>query len=165
MKSLPFYLLLITCTFLHSASAQDISQEPSRFSLGLQSSNIVWGASGQYFLSETLTPQITVGFSANLTALSGRLMYRFERNKTHDLYGYGGVSYWSYSFNNSLIDDESAVGFGGGGGVEFSWGSLLGLEDFPPLYGNLEAGLTLASFDTYAGFSSFTLGGGLHYRF
>ncbi|WP_420456583.1 hypothetical protein [Rubrivirga sp.] len=131
----------------------------TRYGIGLGGTWRVQGISGTYDLSETLTAEAIVGVLGRLTSLGARAWYRFDRSDDYDLYAYGGASFYRYS-----VFSETAVGIGGGAGVQADLRKLLGNEDLPPIYLSADAGLTYASFNTY-GFSAFTAGSGIHYRF
>jgi len=130
------------------------------YAVGTQWSAPAYGVSGKFDLSKKVTGQAVLGFFGTVSQFSGRILYRFQKNNAYDIYGYGSVGSWNYSFGGS------AVGFGGGVGLEYSWPKLLDNADVPPLFGNLELGfVTLGTeFEGY-NFSSFGFGIGIHYRF
>lgn len=139
-------------------------QETPRWGIGFQSSFPAYGLSGVYDLNEEVTLQAVLGAFGTFTTLSARGLYRFQREGTHDLYGFGSAGLWRWS---ALGFSESSLGVGGGAGVELDWRRILVDEAaFPPIFTSIDVGLTFASFsDEAPGFSVLTLGVGLHYRF
>lgn len=164
--ALPVLTLVAVATLLAvPATAQAQDGESSGFSLGFQSSWPSYGLSGRVALNERATLQGVLGALGTVTNLSGRLLYDFQQEEKYDFYGHGSVGVWRWS-GGSGFGSESSVGFGGGVGVEFDLGELFAPDDddFPPLFWNIEIGAVIANFDHY-NFSSFALGGGIHWAF
>ena len=141
------------------APAVEIEEADTRYGIGLGGTWRVQGISGTYDLTDTITAEAILGVLGNLTSVGARAWYRFDKLEAYDLYAYGGASFYRYS-----VFSETALGLGGGAGVQASLPKLLNNPDFPPIYISADAGLTYASFNTY-GFSAFTAGSGIHYRF
>lgn len=168
MRVLRSTLAVATVLVLMAAplAAQDSSSssEPPprpRLGVGFQSSWPAYGISGIYDLSPTASAQAVMGFLGGWTTLSGRGLYRFAQRPFLDPYGFGMVGMWRY---DSGLADATAVSFGGGGGVDFD---LRGLApDLPPLYFNMELGLSVMNLEL-AGYTGawMAFGAGLHYRF
>lgn len=145
------------------ALAQEGTDSP--FSLGFQSSWPSYGISGRYEVNEKAMIQGVIGALGTVTNFSGRLLYDFQQKEQYDVYAHGTVGVWQWG-GNVFFESQTSVGFGGGVGVEFDLQELFSPddEDFPPLYWNIEIGAIIANFDNY-NFSSFALGGGLHWAF
>lgn len=128
--------------------------------VGFQSSWPAYGLSGIYDVNPTVSAQAVVGFLGGWTTLSGRGLYRFSQRPFIDPYGYGSLGMWRY---DSGFANASAVSFGGGGGVDFDLRMLV--PDFPPLYMNVEFGLSVMNMEL-AGYTGawMSFGAGLHYR-
>jgi len=151
--------------FVSAQEAEDA--DDSRFSVGFQSSWPSYGLSVRYDLSDKLQAQGVLGALGTLTNFSGRLNYAFQDKEKFDIYGYGSVGFWRYSYDFlGAGASETSIGAGGGAGLEFDLQELIAPEDgdFPSLYASLELGLTLASFDFY-NWSAFGIGAGFHYHF
>lgn len=148
-------LLLPTSLRAQDSDVPEIAGE-SRFGVGFQSSFPVWGVSGLYDMSPTVTLQGIVGAFGRINAFGARGLYRFERSEAWDAYGYGTAGLWTCS----LCD--GTPGFGGGAGIELKWPELVE-DDFPPIYSTFDIGVVVA--DVGVPFSGFVFGTGLHYRF
>ncbi len=124
--------------------------------LGVQSN----GLSAKYDLSEKMTAQAILGFWGDVSSYTAKLNYKFKKGDHYDLYGYGdaGMLVWD---GNYYQKSESTATFGGGIGGE------LDLRKFDPefiaLFVNVEAGLSMASFENYS-YSAFGWGLGIHYK-
>lgn len=156
-------------TALVAASAFAMSAAPAsaQYSVGFQSSWPSYGVSVRYDLSDRVQAQGVVGALGEVTNFSGRLNYDLKDEEKYDIYGYGSVGLWRYSFSLfGVSESETSIGIGGGAGLEFDLQEVFAPDedDFPPLFWSIEMGLTMASFDAY-NWSTFSLGGGLHYRF
>ncbi len=138
-----------------------VGVQGGRYGVGFASSWPAYGVSGTLQISETLTAEAVLGFLGAVSNFSGRAWYRFKRDPSYDLYGYGGAGVYRYGYFGGT---ENVLGLGGGVGVEAGLQSLLDDEDLPPIFLNAEFGLAYANFDFY-NFSSFTFGSGIHYRF
>jgi len=135
----------------------------SRWGVGFQSSFPAYGLSAVYDLSEPITLQGVLGAFGVLNTFSARVLYRFQRERAYDLYGFGTAGIWRYS---TSLYNETPVGVGGGAGIELDWRSLFSPDDgsFPPLFSSIDLGFTAVSFDHY-NFNGLSIGAGLHYRF
>lgn len=146
-----------------------VGVQGGRYGIGLASSWPAYGISGTIQVSETLTGEAVLGFFGTVSNFGGRIWYRFNRNETYDIYAYGGLGVYRYTgFDSILLDlnrTESVLGIGLGAGVEAGLPKLFDDEDLPPIFLNAELGLALASFEYYTGFSTLSLGFGVHYRF
>lgn len=134
----------------------------SPFSIGLQSSWPAYGVSGKMDLSPSTQVQVVLGALGNVTTVSGRAYRFFDRQPKVSWYGFGTLGLWRWS---DVFYSESAVGFGGGAGVELDWREILDSPDFPRLASTVDLGLTMASFDTYENWSLLSFGVGFHYHF
>ncbi len=145
------------------ASAQD-GESNSPFGIGFQSSWPSYGISGLYDMSEQITLQAIIGALGTVTNFGGRALYRFQMEDKYDLFGFGAVGALRYSVPGF---SESAIGFGGGAGVELDWQRILTPEDnsFPPLFSTIDIGFMANTFDTYGSYSALSMGGSIHYRF
>ncbi len=139
----------------------DIGSPPPRFGLGVQNTFPSNGISGVMRLDGDISLQGIIDPFGILKTYSGRLLYGFNKEKEYELYVYGSVGAWSYSAFNIT---ETALGFGGGVGIEWDWRNFR--KTLPPIYWNAELGLGFAGFDV-VGYSANTLwiGLGAHYRF
>jgi hypothetical protein len=171
--------LLVLAVCIPAAAAQDSASsshssaappaERSRVSedrpygVGVNGTILTWGVSGMADVTPRVSVQASVGALGTVTALGGALLYRFNQQDSYDLFGYGGASYLRVD-DLGFGDPASAVGIGGGVGIEWDWGRLFRSESFPPLHGTAQIGFT-----TYTtaglGLSYFAAGGGLYYRF
>ena len=146
-----------------------VGVQGGRYGVGLGSSWPAYGLSGTIQISETITGEAILGFFGDVTNFGGRIWYRFNRNAKYDIYGYGGVGVYRYKgFDSILLDigvSEGVLGLGFGAGVEAGLAKLFDDEDFPPIFVSAELGIALASFEYYGGFSTISLGFGIHYRF
>ena len=140
----------------------DSSMPPYGF--GAQYAAPAFGLSGMYDFTDKISGQAVLGFFGGLQSYSGRVLYRFKKEKAYDVYGFGTVGVWQYSGPGT---SSSTTGFGAGVGLEYSWRKVLGSSDLPPLFGNIELGFVSLSGDLtgYDNFSSFVYGFGIHYRF
>jgi hypothetical protein len=129
--------------------------------VGFQSTWPAYGLSGIYDVNPQVSAQAVVGFLGSWTTLSGRALYRFAQQPSFDPYGYGMVGLWRYS---SGFANASAASFGGGAGIDFDL-RRVGPE-LPPLYLNMELGLSVVNLDL-AGYTGAVMafGAGFHYRF
>lgn len=139
-----------------SDTQQTEVRERPKYGIGLQWAAPAFGVSGMYNFTNRITGQAVLGFIGGLQTYAARGLYRFKRQKTLSLYGYGTLGAWRYS---GALTSSSALGFGGGVGVEYGWGQL---------YGNLEMGYVglsgeLAGYNDSS--SSVTYGIGIHYKF
>jgi len=162
-------LALIALLFFLSlapATAQDSTAAAGRYSIGLQSSWPTYGLSLQYHLNPKVTAEAVLGRSGTLTNVGGRVLYRYRRSDTNDVYGYGGVGLWRYSYSLAELN-ETAVGGSVGIGAEAFLEQILGAEGEPflPITLSAEIGLAFVQFENYNGFSALSYGGGVHYRF
>jgi hypothetical protein len=146
------------------ADGETVGVQGGRFGIGFASSHPAYGISGTLQMSETLTAQAILGVFSFWNVISGRIWFRFNRNETYDIYGYGAagiIGYRGYSDSNLLI--------GFGGGVEVSAPALFEDEDFPPIFANAEIGFNIGCntnrFNAYSGCSGLSFGTGIHYRF
>jgi hypothetical protein len=132
-----------------------------KIGVGFQSSWPAYGVSGIYDVNPTLSAQAVLGFLGGWTTVSGRGLYRVAQRPYIDPYGYGMVGMWRY---DSGFTDASAFSFGGGGGVDFDLRKLA--PDLPPLYFNMELGLSIVNLEL-AGYTGalMAFGAGFHYRF
>jgi hypothetical protein len=144
------------------------AQEESRFGIGFQRSWPAYGISGLYDVNDRITAQAVVGAFGTLSTLSGRVLYNFQKEEKHALYGYGTSGVWRHSFRSvGFSDSETSFGAGGGAGVELNWRNIVDDSPdstFPRLFSSLDIGFVTARFDWYD-FSGITIGGGIHYRF
>lgn len=155
----------LVTVFSVAAAAQQadlpVQLERPKLGVGFQSTWPAYGVSGIYDMNPTMSAQAVLGFLGGWTTLSGRGLYRFTQHPMVDPYGYGMVGMWRY---DSGFSDASAVSFGGGGGVDLDLRKLA--PDFPPLYFNMELGLSMVNLDL-AGYTGamMAFGAGVHYRF
>ena len=150
---------LVTTTLL-IISTQSTLNAKETIGIGFQSSGFSSnGLSVKVDLTDKYAIQGIGGFFGDVTNYSIRGLYTFQDKKNYDLYGYGSVGMWKW---NDAFFDESVVGYGAGGGVEYD---LRGLSaDFIPLFVNFELGMDFVNFDHYS-YGGFTTGLGLHYKF
>lgn len=155
--------LLLAATPIAAQEAPAQVDRNSRFAVGFQSSFPAYGLSGILNLREELAVQGVIGAFGTISTFSGRGIYRFQRERTYNMYGFGTAGMWRWSVPGV---SESSLGVGGGGGLELDWHSILssGESAFPPLVSSIDIGFTLANFDNY-NFNALTVGAGLHYRF
>jgi hypothetical protein len=161
MKSVAVAALAIGLAAGGASAQSNAADTESKFGIGLQSAWPSYGISGLYDMSETVTLQAVIGALGTVTNFGGRAMYRFQTAPKYDLFAFGTVGLWRVAGSY----DESVVGAGGGAGIELDWASIFDDGEFPPLYSTIDIGFVAASWDAYAGWSGFTMGGSLHYRF
>ncbi len=137
-----------------------VHHESTRYGVGFQSTWPAWGISGMIDLNETLSAQAILGFFGNFNTVSGRGLYRFRQEDYWDLYGYGMIGYWRY--NTRFITAENRLGVGAGAGIQYDWRTFD--PNLPPIFWNLELGVSFVNFDAY-NFNMITFGTGVHYRF
>jgi hypothetical protein len=166
MRVVPSAVVAVALTFASTGAvaAQPAPEEAPprpRVGVGFQSSWPAYGLSGMYDLNPTVSGQAVVGFLGGWTTVSGRGLFRFSQRPYFDPYGYGMVGMWRY---DSGFADASAVSFGGGGGIDIDFRRFA--PDLPPLYFNMELGLSVVNLDL-AGYTGawMAFGAGLHYRF
>jgi hypothetical protein len=142
-------------------SATPEPQPRPKLGVGFQSSWPAYGISGIYDVNPQVSGQAVLGFLGGWTTVSGRGLYRFAQRPFLDPYGFGSVGMWRY---DSGFADASAVSFGGGGGIDFDLRRLG--PDIPPLYLNMELGLSIMNMEL-AGYTGawMAFGAGMHYRF
>ena len=156
-------LLLAALASPGGVSAQ-AGESDSRFGIGFQSSWPSYGVSGLYDMSDRVTLQAIVGALGTVTNLGGRALYRFQLEDKYDLFGFGAVGALRYSVTGF---SESAIGFGGGAGIELDWQAIISPDDdsFPPLYSTIDLGFMGNTFETYGDYSALSMGASIHYRF
>lgn len=162
-------LFLVSICLIPSALAQPEAADDSasrvaaehKYGVGLSGSILSYGVSGIADLTPKVSVQASIGALGAFTALGGTAWYRFNQHDSYDLFGFAGASYVGL---DTGLGSSSAIGFGGGAGIEWDWGELFNAEDFPPLFGNATIGLYRYSEDL-ANLSFFYGGGGLYYRF
>ena len=112
-------------------------------------------------VTDEITVQAIIGFFGNLKTYAGRALYKFQKEEYWDLYGYGMVGAWNYSFST---ESETVLGLGLGAGIQYDWRTFN--SELPPIFFNLELGLGFVDFkDIDYNFSTFMIGAGVHYRF
>ncbi len=145
----------------------------TKFGVGFQSTFPVWGISGMMDMNEKISLQGILGLLGGLKMCSGKGIYRFRREPYWNTYGYGMIGAWWYSYRELegwtwKEKTETALGLGGGVGIEYNWQALWG-PDLPPIWWNLEVGLGVLKFELgWLGrldYSGLWLGCGGHYRF
>lgn len=168
MKNLKLYtflmiLLGIMLIPVQTATAQEAleAEAPRRVDLpigiGFQSMIPAFGISGMYDITPKVTGQAVLGFFGGVQTYAGRVLYHFSQHNSYNLFGFGGVGAWRYA-------GVSAVGLGGGGGIELNWARLFDAPTFPPIFSNLEIGFFYFN-EELASVSALSIGGGIHYRF
>ena len=178
ISSLSGAMVLLLCFGSSAAFAEEgteTGQEgaETRFGVGFQSSWPAWGLSGMVDVNDRIAVQGIVGFIGDLKTYAGRGIFRFRREDKWNAYGYAMVGAWSYtgakiSVVYPYIEEttETAMGFGGGIGIEYDWRNWMTVSDLPSIMWNFEIGLANVNFDEVDyNFSSFTFGVGAHYRF
>ena len=136
--------------------------ETSRpFGVGLGGSWLAYGLSGTYDVNDRVTAEAILGVLGALSSVGGRGWYRFNQQEAYDLFAFAGASMYRYGIGGF---SETSFGASGGVGIQAGLRELFDNEDFPPIYVSADVGLGFASFDVY-GFSAFTAGSGIHYRF
>jgi hypothetical protein len=149
----------ICLLFLTSLATSSISADQGDVYLGLQFP----GISLKYDMTDTLNVQGMAGVYGDLSMYTARTNYKFKREKSYDLYGYGEAGLIQWDGGGSLFASESVPTFGAGAGIEWSLSKVLGND--LPLFISLEAGYAVASFENYGTYSGLDFGGGIHYKF
>ena len=134
--------------------------------LGIQSTHPSDGIS----IKMDTTDKTAIGAILDLTgerrSYSFRAIYKFKKRQFYNIYGFGEIGVWEWDRVYHHIDQESALGFGIGGGAEYD---LRGLDiDFFPLFISAELAIYEIDFDDnyyYYGEDGLGLGIGLHYKF
>ena len=160
-----FALFILFAASLAAPSAwcnsSEIGSPPPRFGLGVQNTFPSNGISGVVRLDNDLSIQGIIDPFGILKTYSGRILYAFNEEKEYELYAYGSVGAWSYS---DVFYTETALGFGGGIGIEWDWRNYR--NTLPPVYWNAELGLGFAGFDVVSyNLNTLWIGVGAHYRF
>lgn len=162
------WALWVVVALLGMAGQAHGQEGDSRFGIGFQSSWPAYGISGLYDVNDRITAQAILGAFGTLTTVSGRVMYNFQKEPKHALYGFGTTGVWRHSYRSlGLSETESSFAAGGGAGIELNWRAIVDdspQPTFPRLYSSIDIGFVAASFDFYD-FSGLVLGAGLHYRF
>ena len=169
-------MFCLSFAMIEAAAAQDLAEptvgaQAGKYGIGFASSWPAYGLSGTMRINEKITAEAVVGFLGTISNFGARGWYRFNRNPTWDLYGYAGASLYRYEYSTFVSSTfrtqratENVLGLGGGVGIEAGIQTLFKDESLPPIFLNWEVGIALANFDYY-NFSSFSFGGGVHYRF
>jgi hypothetical protein len=144
-------------------------QEESRFGVGFQSAWPAYGLSGLYDVNDRVTAQAIIGAFGTVSTLSGRLIYDFQQQPKHALYGFGTTGVWRHSYSVlGVSDSESSFSAGGGAGIELDWRAIVDGDaaepTFPRLFSSFDISFVATSFEFYD-FSGLVIGAGLHYRF
>jgi len=155
-RTLTILLVLTLCLLLSNlAFAKKYNIEKLKIGVGFQNSWPAYGPSVVFNIDKNFAVQGTVGALGNPTIFSGRVLYRFERGKIYNVYGWAEAGLWSYDF---ILTTDSAFGYGVGAGIE---GFLI--KEIP-LGFNAELGYGNTSITGYT-FGGFRWGGGVHYYF
>ncbi len=157
---------LIATVFLASTVSMNAAAETQvgngEYSLGFQSSFSSAGFAGRVGLNDKLSAEAFLGLFGMLTHFGARGLYAFKEEAKWSAYGFGTVGVWMWDSGSTWVSDESAIGFGGGAGIEWNWQTLD--PELPPVSWNVELGLGTANFDRYD-FSNVSLGAGFRYHF
>lgn len=153
-------LLLSSVMLAGNANALDLgqplSEDESRWSVGIQSSFISGGISAKYRYTDIVTIQGTLGALGTVQNYGLRGLYTVKQEDSLNIYGFGGVGLWKWSGSGSF-GSETVLGLSGGVGAAYTFPDL-------PLELSAELGLGLVNFDHYS-FSSVGIGLGAHYSF
>lgn len=133
-----------------------------KYSLGFQTGFASAGIAARVGLNEQASVEAVLGLFGTLTHIGARVLYTFKDETQWQAYGFGAVGLWMWDSGSPWVSDESAVGLGGGVGVEWDWRTLD--PELPPMTWNVELGLGSAKFDNYD-FSTTSLGVGFRYHF
>ncbi len=162
VKSLKLYLIAfimgLTVTSLNASNLVD-TLKSKNISAGIQSSLPSIGFSVRSDLSDKLSIQGVLGFFGNVDTYLARANYKLTEDQFFHTYGYATTGIWAYDY---VLSTEFAVGASIGGGAEFDWQKID--KTLPPLYTNIELGITYTTLDRY-NVSNLSLGFGLHYKF
>ena len=121
-----------------------------------------YGLSVKYDATDKVTAQIIGGLwgYSNILSVTTKGIYKFKERNYYTLYGYGALTSWAW---DNGVENETVLGFGAGGGVEYD---LRGLDrEFIPLFVSADIGLQVAKFNHYRGFNGVGLEFGIHYKF
>jgi hypothetical protein len=133
--------------------------------LGIQSSNPSDGLSVKMDITHKTAIQGIFDLTGERRSYSFRTIYRFKNRQFYNIYGFGEIGIWDWDRAYHHKYQETALGFGVGGGVEYD---LRGLDwDFWPIFISAELGIYKIDFDdTYYYYDDgLGLGLGLHYKF
>ena len=157
LRLLPLLALLFASS---AASAQfgEGATDEHRAGIGLAASIYTGGISGIYDVTDQTSAQVILGAVGTYTSVGGRALYRFNQNPKYDVFGFAGASFFG-------VDGESAVGLGGGAGVEVNWARIFEADGIPPLYSTFDIGFNAFVGSDLIDLSSFGGGGSLHFRF
>lgn len=159
-------IISVVCLFILSPSdgfsqTEPVEIEKTVYGVGFQGTFPASGLSGMMDLTDEFTVQAIVGFFGNLNTFAGRGLYKFQKEDFWDLYGYGMIGAWNYSFASQ---SETVLGLGLGAGVQYDWRAFN--DELPPIFFNLELGIGFVDFkEVNYNFSTFMIGAGVHYRF
>jgi len=177
-----FGLLAILLVILASSASifaqQKQEEKKTKFGIGFQASIPAFGISGMMDLKDKVAIQAVLGPFGDLKTYTGKGIYRFKKEPTWNVYGYGTLGIWrctGYDVNSWDLNKttETVLGLGAGAGIEYDWLILwkavfpkLSETSLPPLFFNLELGLSSIKFKKIEeDFSDIIFGAGVHYRF
>ena len=165
-----YFGLLVVVVSLFVSSAAFAQEE--KFGIGVQFTFPAWGVSGMMDVTDKTSIQGILGLIGDLKMYAGRGIYRFRKEPYWNVYGYGMIGAWSYTGYKIGYDSnfnvekttETALGFGVGVGIEYTWRAWI--PELPPIFWNIEIGFGRVKFDEVDyNFSTFMIGTGVHYRF
>jgi len=159
MKTIAKKVMALSATIAMASTTQVTANDDMY--IGVQGSYPSFGLSVKKDIGKDYAVQGVLGALGDVTQFSVRGIYKFQKEKDYNLYGYGAVGFWSWG-GTKAFKSESNVGFGLGAGLEYDLRKVLG--NAVPLFWNIELGANIVSFDNYD-FSTVGIGGGLHYKF
>ncbi len=130
---------------------EPLAADQMKWAAGFQSSFTSYGFSAKYRYTDVLTLQGTIAPLGSATSYGARGLYNFHQDGPLTGYGFVGLSLWKIDLG--FLGDDSAVGFGGGAGVEY--------EVAPRFLLSAELGFNSSGVLS----SAIGLGLGIHYQF
>jgi len=146
-------MVILVSIILLQGTIMGATPESGKFGLGIQLTSPHYGLSGIYNHSEEISFQGVIG-TGYWGSIGGRILYRFEKKEFYNLYGYGALGLYTQGYSNYYF--SSGFSLGAGAGIEYNWKGLS--EDLPPVFTNLEAGLSSV-------YPHINIGVGFHYYF
>lgn len=153
--------------FSFNSTAQNLDYP--RIGVGLQANFPAGGLSIKGDLTEQHSAQVVIGIFGPFSSYYGRYLYNFKENGENLLlkpYVYGQLGYWKYDLESyygitgtGFEESSSSIGYGIGGGLEFTYPSLSDKLKY-----SVELGYSKVDLQYYD-FKSITFGVGIHYYF
>lgn len=151
--------------FIASGAATAKPLKNGKFGVGLITSGTFFGSFGlsaKKELTNEISAEAILGFLGTYTNFGAKGIYKFQKDAQYDLYGYGSLSYWSYSshyyYGSRGYERTTGIGFGAGAGIEYDVAKDITV--------NGELGFNAVNWDHgYSGMGYLNIGLAAHYWF